>query len=65
MIKRIVVSDFKHFQDNDVYIDKNIDKILGRNPFALKGREWKTTRTQLTPCFTSGKVRIMQKIKIK
>lgn len=58
LIKNIVVKDFKHFQNNDIDIDKNVDRIFGRNPFALKGNEWKTKRAQLTTCFTSGKVRV-------
>lgn len=56
LIKCITVKDFKHFQNNDFNIDKDVDKIFGRNPFVLKGQEWKTKRAQLTACFTSGKV---------
>lgn len=56
MIKNIMVKDFKYFQNNDIDIDKKTEKIFGRNPFVLKGQEWKNTRAQLTSCFTSGKV---------
>ncbi|CAH1155385.1 unnamed protein product [Phaedon cochleariae] len=58
-VKNITVKDFNHFQDNDIHIDKETDPIFGRNPFVLKGTEWKTTRAQLTSCFTSGKMKGM------
>lgn len=57
LIKNIVVKDFKHFLNNDIGVDKDVDRIFGRNPFALKGNDWKTKRAQLSPCFSSGKVK--------
>lgn len=57
MIKRITSEDFKFFQNNDVYIDKDIDKIMGRNPFVLRDTDWKSTRPLLTPCFSPNRVR--------
>ena len=56
LIKEITIKSFSHFRDNDVEIDKKVDPIFGRNPFVLKGEEWKVVRAQLTPAFTSGKV---------
>ncbi|KAG5874550.1 hypothetical protein JTB14_026850 [Gonioctena quinquepunctata] len=58
-IKNVVVRDFKNFHDNDIEVDKEIDPIFGRNPFVLRGAEWKSTRAQLTTCFTSGKIKGM------
>lgn len=58
LIKNIVVKDFNHFVDNDVPMDKKVDPIFGRNPFVLRGTEWKTKRQQLTSHFTPGKVTI-------
>ncbi|XP_063905052.1 probable cytochrome P450 28a5 [Zophobas morio] len=57
MIKEITVKSFQHFHDNDFEVDKKLDPILGRNPFVLNGQEWKTVRSQLTPGFTSGKMK--------
>lgn len=37
-------------------IDKDLEPILSKNPFFLKGEEWKTVRSILSTCFTSGKV---------
>ncbi|KAJ3641250.1 hypothetical protein Zmor_027764 [Zophobas morio] len=57
LIKEITIKSFSHFRDNDVEIDKKVDPIFGRNPFVLKGEEWKVVRAQLTPAFTSGKMK--------
>ncbi|CAG9858621.1 unnamed protein product [Phyllotreta striolata] len=59
LLRNILVKDFKHFTDNDFEVDKEIDPVFGRNPFVLKGQEWKHKRAQLTPCFTSGKMKGM------
>ncbi|XP_056638506.1 probable cytochrome P450 6a20 [Diorhabda sublineata] len=58
-VKNIFVRDFKHFHDNDIEIDKEVDPIFGRNPFVMKGDEWKSKRAQLTTLFTSGKIKGM------
>nr|AZR39453.1 cytochrome P450 [Agasicles hygrophila] len=58
-VKNIVIRDFKHFYDNDIIIDKDVEPLFGRNPFCLKGQEWKQKRAQLSHCFTSGKIKGM------
>ncbi|XP_072391201.1 probable cytochrome P450 28d1 [Diabrotica undecimpunctata] len=60
-IKSILTTNFKNFHDNDFQVDKEVDPILGRNPFVMKGAEWRTKRAQLTFCFTSGKIKGMYK----
>ncbi|XP_044262896.1 probable cytochrome P450 6a13 isoform X2 [Tribolium madens] len=57
LIKEVTLKSFNNFHDNDLYIDKNVDTIVGRNPFFLRGDEWKIVRQQLTPGFTSGKMK--------
>ncbi|RZC35328.1 p450 domain containing protein [Asbolus verrucosus] len=57
VIKDVTVKSFSSFRDNDLQIDKSIDPLFGRHPFVLRGDEWKTTRVQLTPGFTSGKMK--------
>ncbi|CAG9823201.1 unnamed protein product [Phaedon cochleariae] len=56
-IRNITVKDFKHFQDNNVTVDKDVDPVFARNPFVIKGTEWKLKRAQLTSCFSSGKIK--------
>ncbi|XP_044268123.1 probable cytochrome P450 28a5 [Tribolium madens] len=57
LLKEITIKSFQHFRDNDIDVDKKHDPLFGRNPFALRGDEWKTVRGQLTPGFTSGKMK--------
>ncbi|RZC42383.1 p450 domain containing protein, partial [Asbolus verrucosus] len=57
VIRDVTVKSFGHFHDNDLLIKKEIDPLFGRSPFVLRGEEWKTVRTQLTPGFTSGKMK--------
>lgn len=57
-IREITVKSFSNFHDNDIDVDIKKDPIVGRNPFVLKGEQWRIVRQQLTPCFTSGKVTV-------
>lgn len=45
-------------------IDKDSDPIFGRNPFLLKGEEWKEKRAEITPAFTSLRVSAFQKTQL-
>lgn len=53
-----MLTDFHKFADNDFgdFVNKDIDPILGRNPFFLKGTEWKEGRAEVTPAFTVSRV---------
>ncbi|KAJ3648665.1 hypothetical protein Zmor_020451 [Zophobas morio] len=57
LIKDITVKSFQNFRDNELYLDKSVDPLSGRNPFFSKGDDWKSTRVLLTPGFTSGKIK--------
>ncbi|XP_073829669.1 probable cytochrome P450 28a5 [Musca autumnalis] len=59
LIRRVLVTDFKNFHDNDAstMIDKKTDFILGNNPFVLTGEEWKERRAEVTPGFTSNRIK--------
>nr|WCC58061.1 cytochrome P450 [Pharsalia antennata] len=56
IIKNVLVKDFSHFVNNDIFVDKKLDPLLGRNPFVLKDEEWKKTRQLLTPGFAPAKI---------
>ncbi|XP_030753464.1 probable cytochrome P450 28d1 [Sitophilus oryzae] len=54
---RILVKDFKFFQNNEIQVNKEVDVLFGHNPFVLRGKEWKDTRQMLTPGLTSGRLK--------
>lgn len=59
LVKAILKTDFDHFHDRGVFhADPNHDPIAS-NMFVMKGQMWKSVRTNLTPAFTSGKLKAM------
>lgn len=60
-IKEIVIKNFKNFHDNDFvgFFDITADPIFGKNPFVLSGEEWKEKRSEITPAFTSSRLRAL------
>jgi len=38
------------------------DPLFGKNPFVLKGHQWKKTRNQIVPNFSSGKMKALMPI---
>ncbi|XP_049547998.1 probable cytochrome P450 28a5 [Anopheles darlingi] len=59
MVKDVLIKDFKNFQDNEFAdsVNKESDPIFGRNPFMLKGEEWKQKRAEVTPAFTTSRMK--------
>ncbi|KAG5671154.1 hypothetical protein PVAND_001367 [Polypedilum vanderplanki] len=57
--KDVMIKYFKNFHDNEIasLFDKEADPLLARNPFVLKGEEWKEKRAEVTPAFTSTRLR--------
>lgn len=55
----VLIKYFKNFQVNEFadMIDKELDPILGHNPFFLNGNDWKEKRSEITPAFTVSRVR--------
>lgn len=57
LVRQVFMTDFNKFADNDfASVDRDIDPILGSNPFFLKGEEWKARRAEITPAFTASRV---------
>lgn len=58
LVRQIFLTDFNKFAENDfgTVINRDIDPILGGNPFFLKGAEWKQSRAEVTPAFTVSRV---------
>ncbi|XP_017043668.1 probable cytochrome P450 28d1 [Drosophila ficusphila] len=60
-IHKIYTTDFRCFHDNErgKFVDKKVDKILGNNPFVLRGEEWKERRGEITPGLTPNRVKVV------
>ncbi|XP_059618985.1 probable cytochrome P450 28a5 isoform X1 [Phlebotomus argentipes] len=61
IIKEMLIKNFRFFSDNTFanFTDKEVDPIFGRNPFMLKGNEWKEKRQEITPAFTVSRIKTM------
>jgi len=59
LVKNILVKDFQNFMDRIFSVDERFDPIFGRNLSVLKGQLWRHLRTNLTPVFTSRKMKMM------
>lgn len=58
IIKKILVSDFLHFNHHGFQYDEDKEPIDG-HLFNATGDMWKYLRTKLTPTFTSNKMKLM------
>jgi cytochrome P450 family 6 len=59
LVKNILVKDFQNFMDRVVSLDENLDPLSSKILFVIKGQLWRHWRTNLTPVFTSGKMKMM------
>jgi cytochrome P450 family 6 len=59
LVKNILVKDFQTFIDRILSVDERFDPLFGRTLPFLKGQLWRHLRTNLTPVFTSRKIKMM------
>jgi cytochrome P450 len=59
LVKNILVKDFQTFMDRTLSFEDKFDPIFGKNLGVLKGQLWRHLRTNLTPVFTSRKMKMM------
>jgi len=59
LVKNILVKDFQNFIDRVTSFDEKLDPLFSKFLFVIKGQLWRHWRTNLTPAFTSGKMKIM------
>jgi hypothetical protein len=59
LVKNILVKDFQSFMDHMLLFDEKLDPLMCNILPALKGKLWRHLRTNLTPVFTSRKIKMM------
>jgi cytochrome P450 family 6 len=59
LVKNILVKDFQYFMDLTFSFEDTFDPVAAKSLFALKGQLWRHLRTNLTPVFTSRKMKMM------
>jgi cytochrome P450 family 6 len=59
LIKNILIKDSHVFINRILTVDEEKDPLSYKNIFILKGQRWRHMRTNLTPTFTSGKMKKM------
>jgi hypothetical protein len=59
LVKNILVKDAQNFIDHTTSLDEEVEPLLAKTMFALKGQLWRQVRVKLTPVFTSAKMKMM------
>jgi len=59
LVKNILVKDFQNFRDRIFAVEKRFDPLFGNILTMLKGQIWRYLRTNMTPVFTSRKMKMM------
>jgi cytochrome P450 family 6 len=59
LVKNILVKDANIFADRIITVNTNLDPMFGKALFTIKGQRWRQVRVNLTPVFTSGKMKNM------
>lgn len=64
LAKEILVKNFKNFRDNEFskMFDFKHDPLFSRNPFLSRGDEWKERRTEISPAFSSNRIKSLYPI---
>lgn len=61
LVKDVLIRNFKNFHDNEFgdMLDKESNPLFANNPFMLQGEEWKEKRAEITPAFTSNRLKAL------
>jgi cytochrome P450 family 6 len=59
LVKNILVKDFNTFMDRAPSAEEKNDPLFSNILGVIKGQRWRHLRTNLTPVFTSGKMKMM------
>jgi cytochrome P450 family 6 len=59
LVKNILVKDFHTFTDRTLSADKKLDPLFASGLGLTRSQLWRQLKTNLTPVFTSGKMKTM------
>jgi cytochrome P450 family 6 len=59
LVKDVLVKDFHTFMDRTLSTDEKLEPLFANALAAARGQLWRHLRTNLTPVFTSGKMKKM------
>nr|XP_033321090.1 cytochrome P450 9e2-like [Megalopta genalis] len=62
LVATIAIKNFDHFTDHTGFVNEDMDPLMGKNLFALRGDRWREMRKLLSPAFTSSKMKAMFKL---
>ncbi|KZC03877.1 Cytochrome P450 9e2 [Dufourea novaeangliae] len=62
LLTSITVKNFDHFVDHVGLVDADLDPLMGKNLFQLRGDKWRDMRKILSPAFTSSKMKVMSQL---
>ncbi|XP_059489584.1 cytochrome P450 9e2-like [Neocloeon triangulifer] len=65
LVREVTVKQFDHFTDRQPFAQSNVDDLLARSLLSLKGDEWRKMRHNLSPAFTSSKLRGMMDLMVQ
>lgn len=64
IIRNILIKDFSSFYHRGLYSDESVDPLTG-NLLFLNGEKWRKLRSNLSPAFTTGKLKAMVSTLVK
>lgn len=61
LVKDVLIRKFNIFRNNPFtdMIDPKNDPLFAQNPFFLKNDEWKEKRAEITPAFTTNRLKVL------
>jgi cytochrome P450 len=61
MAKDVLVKNFKHFRENEFskMFEEKDNPLFARNPFLARADSWKEKRTEISPAFSSNRMKAM------
>lgn len=61
LVKEVLIKSFKNFRENEFskMFDEKYDPLFARNPFLSRGDDWKERRTEISPAFSSNRMKAL------